>query len=199
MATAAAKAKKPANKSLAANPAQSTYKAPAKGTSKAPAKNTSTAVAKKPAAKKPRANPSPIISAAILAIGGALTVVAFDEAVNRIMPSLSAPFRIGAKFAVGLAIGSYGSKIPVIGKFLGPWARVIQGALWFSAAYDGFNAYIRPMLGGWLTPLGGVQITSQESVRDPATGQMGMRFRLADGNSFDVFNGNAVNNSAMFA
>lgn len=131
-----------------------------------------------------RRNPSDNTSDLIFAFGGALAINAFDYAINRIAPSISAPLRIGGKVAAGWAFGQYGKKVPVIGNF----APVIRKALYLAAALDAFAVWVAPMVAGWLGSVSApAAITGQQQVQNTATGEMGMRYHLQDGSAFDVF------------
>lgn len=159
-------------------------------------RNTSPAKRKNPTASRRRRtytrNPASALANGLLVAGGSvLTVVAFDELVNRFAPSVSGILRIGVKGVVGWGIGNY------LGKYLGVWATVIQGALWFSAALDIWTVYARPYFAPYLTPTQ-AQVVATQQVQDQSNGQLGTRLHLADGSLLDVF-GDAQEATAAYA
>jgi hypothetical protein len=130
-----------------------------------------------------RRNPSPNTNDLLFAFGGALAINAFDYAINRIAPSLSAPLRVGGKIAAGWAFGAYGKKMPVVGGF----SETIRKALYLAAALDAFAVWVAPTVAGWLGSVGKPVITAQQQVQNTATGELGTRYFTNDGSAFDVF------------
>jgi hypothetical protein len=127
-----------------------------------------------------RRNPSASSSSVLFAIGGALVISVFDYGITRFLPQISNPLRIGGKVAAGWALGKYGKKL------LGNWASVGETALYLAAAIDLINVYLKPTVFGWL---GGsdAPVVGTQKIKDTATGQLGMRYHLADGNAVDRF------------
>jgi hypothetical protein len=175
--------KKTAHKSFVANPPKSRFVSNGKKrpTSKRRKKNPASGGLMKVTRRRARRNPSPQTNAALAAIGGAFALILFNEGVNRFFPSVSTTVRVGAKVGLGWAVGNYGTK------YIGGWARIAQGALWMFAAYEGFDAWVRPHLAGYLTPATAPAVTGQVQVKNPQTGQDGTRYMLNDGNSFDIY------------
>jgi hypothetical protein len=185
MATAAKK--RTPNKSFAANPPKSRYKAPATKTNPKRRKSSAskTMHSRSRRRKNYQRNPSISGNAAIMAIGGAFVLLGFNELVARFAPSVSQTIRIVGKAAAGWAVGRYGRK------YLGSWATVVQGALWLTAASEALQVWVVPQLpAGWITN-GQPPVVSQQQIQNPNTGQLGTRYNLADGNSIDVYEGNS--------
>lgn len=130
-----------------------------------------------------RRNPSPTTNAVLFAIGGALVINAFDYVVTRFVPQISNTIRILGKAGAGWAIGKWGKK------YIGNYADIAQNALWLAAALDVWDAYVAPFVNQWLggSPTATAPVVSTQQIQDTSTGQLGMRYNLADGNQIDYF------------
>ncbi len=173
------------HKSLVKNPPRSGFLR--KPAARKAAAKTNPVKSRKPI-RRYRRNPSPTTNAIVFALGGALTINVIDEAVRRFMPTISAPISVGLKLGAGWAIGKYGSKL------LGSWAGIAQNALYLAAALTAIDQWVKPLLPGFFTTTAAVnqpQPVSQQQVTNPATGELGMRYALSDGNIVDVFQGDS--------
>lgn len=147
---------------------------------RAPAKRTKSRRSSGP--RRPNPTSSNVVNLLLAAGAGVVSVITFDELMNRFAPaSVSGFIRVLAKGAAGYAIG-----FTFVGKFLGSWAPIVMGALWFSALYDVWNGYGKSYFAGYLTPSSSVASTAP--LVDQNTGQqLGTRLNLTNGDTYDVW------------
>ena len=167
------------------NPAKSTSRYAAKSNGRKTTRRASTRKTTTRRRRSYRRNPSDVANAAIVAIGGAATLLIFNELVARVAPTITGTVKGLSKAAAGWAVGLWGRK------YLGTWASVVQTALWLSAASDAIQEWVVPSLPAGLITSAATQqqVVGQQAVQNTTTGQTGTRYTLSSGDTFDVFDG----------
>lgn len=125
-------------------------------------------------------NPGPIANALLFAVGGAIALKSFDLGMAKLSPGLSTPITIAVKVGAGFAIDTYGRR------YLGQWAGIAANALYLSAALSAWDQWVAPRLPASLTGAA-APITATQPIQNTATGQLGTRYIMADGNYADAF------------
>lgn len=90
-----------------------------------------------------RSNPITSVSALLFsAVMAGIGVSVFDVATTRFLPQQSAALRIGIKAGGAWAVNSYGSKLPILGKYKSEIALVLLT----SAAVDAMKLWVLPLI-----------------------------------------------------